>query len=326
VQNLKLIGCTINTDANSTNDVLTGLTASYVSQATNLPDPWQDQYRPHTTGIILNGANNLIANSVIAFSSGDGVFLGGSNNTVQNCIIHDVDIDGADEAGVTSLGTGNQVLQNTIYNASRSGVVIRYAPQNTIMHNRIYNCGLQTTDLGGVYADMTDGMQTRIAYNVISDIRTSGYGAVGIYIDNSSSNYIIDHNVTWNVDDAVKLNPPESGNLLYDNTLIGVTDSLFATSADAMDGNAVINNLFIGEADIGSDAQSSNNLSQPALTIFVNAARNNYRLRKKSPDIDAGTAVAGYTDGYKGAAPDIGAYEFGVKPFVAGSTLKVRKG
>jgi hypothetical protein len=221
------------------------------------------------------------------------------------------------------MGTGNQILQNTIYNCSRSGVVIRYATAMSILHNRIYHCGLQTTDLGGIYADMTDGMQTHIASNVISDIRTGGFGGVGIYLDNSSSNYIIDHNVTWNVDDAVKLNPPESGNLLYDNTLIGVTDSVFATSGDAMTGNALINNLFIGEADIGSDAQSSNNLAQPALTIFANAKKNNYQLRKKSPAIDAGTPVAGYTDGYKGAAPDIGAYEFGVKPFVAGATLRL---
>jgi hypothetical protein len=325
IQNIKLTGCTINTDANSSNIVLNNLNANYVSAATNEPNPWDDQNHPHTTGIILNGTNNLIENSIVAFSSGDGVFLGGSFNTVENCIIHDVDTDGADEGGVTSLGSNNNILKNTIYNCSRSGVIIRHSPQISVLHNRIYSCGLQTTDVGGIYAFGTDGQESRIAYNVISDIRTGGFGGVGLYIDNGSSNYILDHNVTWNVDAAAKINPPESGIQVYNNTFIGVSFSV-ATSGDPTDaGDVFTNNILIGPSQMGDVSQQSKNLMDPTGAIFVNAAINNYQLAKKSVAIDAGAVVPGYTDGYKGKAPDVGAYESKTKPFVAGATARFRK-
>jgi hypothetical protein len=34
--------------------------------------------------------------------------------------------------------------------------------------------------------------------------------------------------------------------------------------------------------------------------------------------IDAGTHLPGFTDGYRGTAPDIGAYEHGAEPWVPG--------
>src|SRR5207302_1483954 len=102
VVGLKLFACTINTDDNSSNNLLDHLTATYVSHAIGAiadnMDPWGAQFHPHTSGIILNGQFNTLANSTIAFSSGDGVFVGGSNNTVQNCLIHDVDYEAGDEA------------------------------------------------------------------------------------------------------------------------------------------------------------------------------------------------------------------------------------
>jgi hypothetical protein len=326
IQNINLTGCTINTNANSSNLTLTGLSARYVSQATNAPNPWDDQYHPHTTGIILNGTHNLLASSVIAFSSGDGVFLGGSNNTVQNCIIHDVDTDGADEAGVTSIGSNNQILQNTIYNCSRSGVVIRYSPGVSVLNNRIYLCGLQTTDLGGVYTFGTDGQGSRIAYNVISDVRTGGFGGVGVYLDNGSSNYIVDHNVVWNADAGAKLNPPDIAIQVYNNTLIGVTYSVATSGGPTSASDAFINNILIGMSQMGAAALQSNNLLNPAGDVFVNEAKNAYQLKKKSSAIDAGEIVGGYTRVFKGKAPDIGAYEFGLKPFTAGATIRLPRG
>ena len=316
---INLFACNINSDATSSNDMLNRLTARYVSQATNFPDPWSDQFHPHTTGIILNGTNNTVENSTIAFSSGDGVFLGGSNKTVQNCLIHDVDYAGGDEAGVTSLGSSNRIASNTIYNCSRSGIVGRYSPQASILNNRIFNCGLQTTDLGGIYMDNTDGQDTVIGCNVISDIRTGGFGGVGLYLDNGSSNYIVDHNVTWNVDIAAKVNPPGSGNLWYNNTLTAVTTGLATSAGGAMPGDLFINNIFTVPAEFGSGAEVENNLLTPTDPLFVNAARNNYQLRRGSPAMNVGIVVSPVTNGFKGSAPDEGAYEFGVRPFRVGA-------
>ncbi len=121
------------------------------------------QWHAHSTGIILNGQYNTLQNSTIAFSSGDGVFLGGSFNTVQNCTIHDVDYEAGDEAGITTLGANESILYNTIYNAGRSGIVIRHTTASLILHNIIHNVGMQMTDLGGIYAWGTDGREPRSA-------------------------------------------------------------------------------------------------------------------------------------------------------------------
>ena len=45
--------------------------------------------------------------------------------------------------------------------------------------------------------------------------------------------------------------------------------------------------------------------------LFTNAAGNDFSLLAGSPMIDKGAVIPGITDGYVGAAPDIGAYERG---------------
>lgn len=62
---------------------------------------------------------------------------------------------------------------------------------------------------------------------------------------------------------------------------------------------------------------SNNITTDPA---FYNAGANDYRLSSTSPCINAGTAIAGITDGYYGAAPDMGYYERGT-PESASDTL-----
>jgi hypothetical protein len=42
---------------------------------------------------------------------------------------------------------------------------------------------------------------------------------------------------------------------------------------------------------------------------FVSSANRDYRVQSGSPAIDAGRLLPGVTDGYQGAAPDIGRYE-----------------
>lgn len=319
VLGIHLLACTINTDSASSNLLIDGIDARYISHDLVRPDPWAIKLQPHTTGIILNGAANVIQNSTIAYSSGDGVFLGGSNNTVQNCVIHDVDYGAGDEAGVSTLGSNEHVLNNTVYNCARDGIVFRYSPAVSILRNRVYKCGLQTTDVGALYTFATDGQGSEIAWNLISDTRTSGYGAAGIYLDNGSANYIVHHNVVWNCDAALKLNAPLQNIQVYNNTLVSNRNSLETTPDSDMAGSVLINNLFAGAASIGPAAQQADNLFSVPLSDFVGAARHDYRLSRRSRAIDAGQVVAPFTDGYHGSAPDVGAYEFGAKPFPAGA-------
>ncbi len=181
VADIGLFACTINTDAATNSILLDHLNVQYASHSIGITpdtlDPWNSQTHAHNSGVILNGHNNVLQNSTIANSSGDGVFLGGYANTVQNCIIHDVDYEAGDEAAITTMGSNESVLSNTIYNAGRSGIVTRFTTASHILHNAIYSIGLQMTDLGGIYTWGTNGAGTEIAYNLVSGIHTAGYGA-----------------------------------------------------------------------------------------------------------------------------------------------------
>jgi hypothetical protein len=325
VVGIHLFACTINTDAGSTNLLIDGIDARYVSHDLVRPDPWAIKLQPHTTGIILNGIGNVIQNSTIGYSSGDGIFLGGSDNTVENCVIHDVDYAGGDEAGVSTLGGSERVLNNTVYNCGRGGIVFRYSTAVAVLRNRVYNCGLQTTDVGALYTYQTDGQGSEIAWNLVSDTRTSGYGAAGIYLDNGSADYIVHHNVVWNCDAALKMNPPDQNIRIYNNTLVSDKNSVESSDSSDMAGSIFINNLFAGAANIGAAAQQSDNLFAVPLSDFANPGRHDYRLSRRSRAIDAGQVVAPFTDGYRGTAPDIGAYEYSVKPFAAGAARARRR-
>lgn len=59
---------------------------------------------------------------------------------------------------------------------------------------------------------------------------------------------------------------------------------------------------------------SNNITSDPA---FYNVGAGDYRLSSTSPCINTGTAIAGITDGYYGAAPDMGYYERGAPESVS---------
>ena len=319
IAGLNLFACTINTDAASSNDVIDGIAGRYVSHNMAIPDPWFDQDHPHTTGIILSGGGDVLENSTIDFSSGDGAFIGGSDDTVQNCTFSNIDYAAGEEAGVFVLGTNATVLGNTIYNCGRSGIVYRKYPGAMISHNLIHDVGLQDTDLGGIYTYGTDGGGAEISYNLVYNVHSGGYGAAGIYLDNGSAHFVVDHNVTWNCDFGLKMNPPCASDMIYNNTLGATQYSVASSGSEDMTGSVLANNLFTVAVQIGPNATQSHNLFQITNPAFVNASANNYQLAANSPAIDAGMIVSPYTDGYIGKAPDQGAYERGLPAFAAGS-------
>jgi parallel beta-helix repeat protein len=212
------------------------------------------------------------------------------------------------------------VLNNTISNCGRSGIVARYSPAATISHNRVYDCGLLTTDLGGIYTFETDGQGTRIEYNRISDVRTGGFGGTGVYLDAGSSNYIVDHNVAWNVDYGIKMNPPSENNQILNNTFAGSINSIYGSGTTDMTGSALENNIFIGPAQIGVDATQQDNLFDPPARIFVAPRAGNFRLRRQQ----LMRVIAPVGHGSMGSNIDVGAYALGQPPFSAGATQRLK--
>jgi PA14 domain/Right handed beta helix region len=298
------------------------------------------------SGLILIGKNHSLENSSIAFSAGNGVLLGGTGHTIKNNVIHNVDYAMTDAAAVftnpdDSPSSGHLIEHNTMFNAGRSMIVHRKTKNLKILHNHLFNAGLLTNDLGMTYAYETDGAGSEIAYNLVHD-NFAPSESMGLYLDNFSSNFVVHHNVVYNVRNAMNLNLPSINNRIFNNTFIGWHEAVGGgasrlSECDAS-GTLVSNNIFSGALNFGGIFDGSRCPSAKAnpglernLELgpgekrdpkFVNLIENDYALGNGSAAIDAGQKLEPFTDGFRGAAPDVGALEVGAK-LDAGASLKL---
>lgn len=319
VRGLRIFGASVTMGAASHDNTIDGVQARYVSHATLLDGSFGAGAK--TTGFLVNGTNNSVTNCAVSFSSGNGVMVNGNGHAVSNCLIHDVDYVPSDCGAVYPAGgSGVTIAHNTFYNGGRALLLLRNISASKALNNHIYSAGLQTQDLGGIYTWGTDGAGTEIAYNVVHDVRTLYYHkiGVGIYLDNNSSNYVVHHNVAYDVStNPLILNTVSTNNLIYNNTLIGSIGG-----GGSAPGVQITNDIVTASVGVGTGATQSTDLvgGSPS-PMFVQPDAGNYQLMAGSPAIDKGTVLPPYTNGYAGSAPDIGAFEFGVSPWTAGSTL-----
>ncbi|MCC6487676.1 MAG: right-handed parallel beta-helix repeat-containing protein [Candidatus Hydrogenedentes bacterium] len=280
----------------------------FPSHFTN-PDGWGVP----DSGIIVSGLSNTIRECSIQYSAGNGVTLGGENNTVSNCLVRYVDYMATDCGAVFASGRHNIIERNTLCEAGRSILLHRTLKTGRIEYNNIFHAGLLTTDLGSTYCYSTDGEGTIIAYNWVHDNMAKHVG-VGIYIDNGSSNFTIHHNVSWNnPDSGIRLNTPSNNNLVYNNTVLDSGNSLSYWGPNGekrQPGCRAINNIFTDEVEPGDGIELANNYQGKEPGIISKDAQD-FQLKEGSPCIDAGQPIEGITGAHAGAAPDIGAYEYG---------------
>jgi hypothetical protein len=76
---------------------------------------------------------------------------------------------------------------------------------------------------------------------------------------------------------------------------------------------------------VPSGGTIANNYIGDVKSVLMDPNNMDFRPRPGSPLNDAGRIISGITDGFEGNAPDIGAYESGVKPWNAGITWEKSK-
>ncbi|HZK80605.1 MAG TPA: right-handed parallel beta-helix repeat-containing protein, partial [Humisphaera sp.] len=331
IQGLTINAASINTDSVSNHINFSDSTITYVSQQLDNAYPWGAKYVAGTTGLLINGTNNMLSNLTITNSSGNGVYLGGSNNTVQDCTISETDYAAGDEAAINIRGSGNLASHNLVFDTGRSGITFYFSPQTQIFNNVIHDIGLRGSDAGGVYAWKTDGMGSEISQNIIYNAYQGGYGDSGILLDNNDLNITIDHNIVYNADAALKMNGVSTDDFVYNNTLLsGVNPNpptvallnapaaLIEGANPSMPGSKIINNIMIGAVMYSTGVTHTNNLTSAVSAMFVDQANDNFQLLAGSAAIDAGALIPPYTNGFAGTAPDMGAEEFGGQTVQAG--------
>jgi hypothetical protein len=338
----------LQTSATSTNNVIDGMTARYVSAYDDLavdPNIVSDPSScdiltagETTSGIILAGTANTIRNSSISGSSGNGVVVSGSANTVTNNVISDIDSGGSYAAGINILGSNQIVTHNTVSNSGRSSINIdnkvagKVASGHQIAYNDLSRFNTLSIDAGAIYVCCNVNLATTtIDHNNLHDATPPAFeypnsldAEVGLYLDNGTYNATVYNNVGWNnfPTGTIAINGDSTGNHVYNNTNAfgakqGKVVSFFSgTHTDT----EIANN--IGDVDASAGTVQSNNLPSATDPQFVNAGAGNYQLQPSSPARAAGVVRPPATDGYTGAAPSEGAFQFGATPWTAGAVAE----
>ncbi|MFH1372068.1 MAG: right-handed parallel beta-helix repeat-containing protein [Planctomycetota bacterium] len=264
----------------------------------------------------MSGSNNEWKNCSIVYSAGNGIHDSGQSNKVTNCIIHDVDYM-ATYAGniyVHPDANGGLYTRNTLYN---SGRFVFWHDGNDFIcsYNDMHHSSWLTRDCGITYSWGSDGGGAVISYNYVHDTLALSYPK-GIYIDNGCSNVTIHHNLVWNIPETgINMSCPIDNVHSFNNTILASCGQAFGWWGTPADQStcSVINNLY--KCDLGNFAP-----------IPPEAHHNgNYEINTDgtltgdSGAIDAGYMIPGITDDYVGDAPDIGCYEYGVEPWIAGA-------
>jgi hypothetical protein len=268
-------------------------------------------------GVWISGRGNVLRDSEIACSAGAGVTLHGFSNALVNCFIHDTDTIGAYACCVNMGGSGHLVSHNTLRDSGRD--CLQYAGSgHLIQFNDISGAGRICHDTGAVYQGGCDGANTQICYNWVHGVKTSMGN--GIYLDNYTENYLVHHNVLWDISgNAIQLNHPGHYIGVFHNTVFGGVASTYSPwkAQKTAFGMLLANNLVSRPSQMKAGsayvelASVLHGLPAPVGPFDP--------LRDRSPvAADAGVPLPGLNDAFSGRAPDCGAYEAQRPPWRAG--------
>ncbi|MDN5215533.1 right-handed parallel beta-helix repeat-containing protein [Fulvivirgaceae bacterium BMA12] len=283
-------------------------------------------------GIFVNGTANEVNSGEFAFCAKGIMQIDGKRHRIVNNYIHDGNYTGTWDQLLSTDGWGHLVSHNTV-SGSGGGCIGPGGKNMRFSHNHVFDAGLIRHDVGGFYVANNDGANTVINHNRVHDV----YG-IGIYLDNSTSNYTIHHNVVWNCGweyilsepppsflsieayDAIRLNTPGNFNRVYNNTCynswgLGYWGRNFK---EDMYGDHIINNIFTGFYRVANGVVSSHNIHEKVNPRLQDPEKENFQLTANSPAIDSALPLASITGDHKNNLPDCGAYEYGEKPWKAG--------
>lgn len=285
------------------------------------------------SGIQILGTGNTLRDSDIGYSAGTGVLLRGSGNTVTNNYIHDVGWMGSYTPGIEINGSGQTVTHNTVRRTGRASIDTAWQLNGVPFHdNRIaYNDlseAMRTSRDGSPFyvCCNLDATGTSVDHNTVHDAD----GQVGYYIDNSSGQFLLHHNVAYNTGTRGTFFNGHSGvslgNRDHHSTYgAGVSTAVRLSGATDATGTYVSNDVALAPVEISGPGDPApvvrDNLLPPADPRYTDARNGELWPRAGSPAIDAGETVDGVTTGVRGAGPDQGAYEYGAPIWSAGCDL-----
>ena len=315
-ENLAVFGATIEISGNASNNKLYRVSSFYGNHSRGITGSFIKEIQ----SVHLGGKNNIVEQCEIAWGAGSGVRDRGEDNKIVNNLIHDFGYLGDYNAPVLLRGGKNAYLrQNTIYNAGRDCIQWAGKPGGEIAYNDVSRSNLVADDCALIYT-CCGNYYGKIHHNWFHDAQGRGtkYKAAGVYLDNDTKHMEVYKNVIWNLSwTAVQINWNGTDLDIFNNTMWDVKQVMGAwrrkkgeagaKKDDVLTDARVWNNLS-NDGNWDPDSDRRNNLTTTAFSFY---STTDYRLLSGTQPIDKGRVIAGVTDGYRGSAPDVGAYELG---------------
>ena len=325
----------------------------FPSYARELADLNPPKTRKHAVRTGLMGDYNTVRNSSLAFTPVSGFHVLGRQARVENCLVHDACWNGSlryspvavhDRRWVKSTAPkGGVVRRCTVFNVGNIGIGFGAQPV-TIELNHVYDGGLTCKDVALIYTGGPYCADSVVRYNWAHGCRTEEGGGLGIRGDDQTRKLIVHHNVVWDIGSAGIIVKGDH-NQVHNNTVLYVGTKRRLMAHIQMpkrpepvkpwrkqhpllpvqnDNSQIFNNAARTVMDNRSKRTpfpESPNLSHTFAgedLKLLDAASYDFRPQADSPLVDAGLEIPGFTEGSKGRAPDIGAYEHGGEHWRAG--------
>ncbi len=326
IRNLAVFGGGI--EISGSNNVLYGITSLYGNHSRGVVSGFS--INSQSVYFKYGSKNNSIQKSEVGFGAGAGIRDNGNNTQILNNYVHDFDYAGDYDAALyVREGTGAVIKGNTVTRSGRDGLQI-ISKNSEVAFNDISRSNLIADDCGLLYT-LGNGLFIKIHHNLFHDVASRGslYKAAGIYLDNDATDVTVHHNVVWNCEwSAIQQNLTCANNDIFNNTLINCSAAMGAwhQTGTAFTNVRVWNNL-TNMNSLEEQADKQNNYIMTSTNNqFTNMANGDFTLVAGSLAIDNGIVINGITDGYVGAKPDVGAYEYGAAKWQAGVDWDTRLG
>ncbi len=296
----------------------------------------------------ISGSHNTFKNCSVADSDGPGLVIEGWYNVVDNCLIHDVGWRSFTPAsGIESNTSDVTIRRCTVFKTGN--VPVRASAgtgKKVVEYNHLYYGGMNTTDGACVQTGGVDCAGTVLRYNWAHDyiafVEGSEGGGKGLRGDDVTRGLTVHHNVVWNCRSQGIIVKGDH-NRVYNNTVFNIqkTDILMTKRPEPFKPWSSKQWPYLLKAQ-NAHSETVNNYGvhisgrfdyEPVQEPPLGKVEHNFqgddpglndpdhfdfRPKRNSPLVDAGQSIEGFTDGYIGDAPDIGAYEHGGEYWVPG--------
>ncbi len=294
-----------------------------------------------SASLTMRGSFNTIDRNLIEYGSNNAISIaGGAHNVVNNNIIRYFNTLGIHAKPINCNSDSATITYNTISICGRDGITTS-GKNCEVAYNDVSYCMLINND-GGIYYTVGNDeyKHTKIHHNWFHDSFGPAYAdgrAAGIYLDNYSKGYDMYNNVISNVTwTGFQYNLYNTDFNFYNNTIWNAGASVGRWVAGfRMERVNISNNIADKSANevktdnssthsvedewIGTNISQHNIISSDA-AIFEDVASGNFMPSEGSLLIDAGEQLTNFEIDFTGNGVDIGAYERGVEPWVAGAT------